>query len=394
MLLIPAIDIKNGQCVRLKQGRKDRVDVFDSDPVNVAGRWAKSGARRLHLVDLDGAFDGEPVNAELIEKIAHRHPQLEIQIGGGIRDMATANRYMAAGVRYLIIGTRAIEDPAFLETLCRRYPQRIMAGIDARDGRVAIAGWEKTTDVDALILAENCAKAGAAGIIYTDISRDGMMQGVNLESTRQLAESVTIPVIASGGVSSYQDIDNLYRTGSIAGAIIGRAIYQGNIELQSALADLAETTRSDFWRNFLQTLPEHHSYHHQDVPEAEYFGDTTVLADELADLIRTGRKTATCGRYLGENLHMENPLTIVLDGSDNPACLIKTVEITVRPYNEIDARFAADEGEGDGSLAYWRQAHREFFNRESIQEHYTVSDDMLLKCERFELLYSQKRKTR
>ncbi len=236
MLVIPAIDLKDGQCVRLRQGRMDDSTVFGRDPVAMAGRWVDAGARRLHLVDLNGAFEGRPVNAEIVTAIAAAHRGCPIQIGGGIRSLETIEAYLAAGVAYVIIGTRAVEDPAFVDEACARFPGHVIVGIDAREGRVATEGWAQDSGVDATELARRFEGAGVSAIVYTDIARDGMMQGVNVEATACLAEAVSIPVIASGGISSMADIQALQRaSGSgILGAITGRAIYEGTLDVAEA----------------------------------------------------------------------------------------------------------------------------------------------------------------
>ncbi|MDQ7074258.1 MAG: 1-(5-phosphoribosyl)-5-[(5-phosphoribosylamino)methylideneamino]imidazole-4-carboxamide isomerase [Gammaproteobacteria bacterium] len=238
MLLIPAIDLKNGQCVRLRQGRMDDDTVFGDDPVAMASRWVDAGARRLHLVDLDGAFAGKPVNAGVIGAIAKKYPELPIQVGGGIRNADSIAAYLDAGVSYAIIGTQAVRDPSFVTEACKRFAGHIIVGLDANDGKVALEGWAEASDVDAIELAKRFEGDGVSAIVYTDISRDGMMQGVNRDATQQLAEAMDIPVIASGGVSNMDDIRGLIevRESGIMGAIIGRAIYEGSIDLAQAQA--------------------------------------------------------------------------------------------------------------------------------------------------------------
>ncbi len=243
MLLIPAIDLKDGKCVRLRQGRMEESTVFSDDPVAMAGRWVEAGARRLHLVDLDGAFAGRPVNAEVIRRIADAHPGVPIQVGGGIRDEETVETYLDAGVQYVIIGTRAVQEPHFVQNLCMEYPGHVIVGLDAVDGRAAIKGWSKLSRHGVVDLAQRFQRDGVEAIIYTDIGRDGMMEGVNVESTVALARSVTTPVIASGGVSSLADIEALCAVESegVSGMILGRALYEGSIDLAEAqrLADAA-----------------------------------------------------------------------------------------------------------------------------------------------------------
>lgn len=238
MLLIPAIDLKDGKCVRLRQGRMDEATVFSDDPVAVAGRWVEQGARRLHLVDLDGAFAGRPRNRRIIEQIAAAHPHVPIQVGGGIREADTVQAYLDCGVQYVIIGTKAVAAPHFVNDLCLEFPGHIIVGLDAKDGKVAIDGWSKLSHHDVIDLARHFEQDGVAAIIYTDISRDGMMQGLNVESTVRLAEAVNIPVIASGGVTSLDDIRALCEAGEegIAGVVIGRALYEGSIDLAQAQA--------------------------------------------------------------------------------------------------------------------------------------------------------------
>ncbi|MEW6445698.1 MAG: 1-(5-phosphoribosyl)-5-[(5-phosphoribosylamino)methylideneamino]imidazole-4-carboxamide isomerase [Pseudomonadota bacterium] len=236
MLLIPAIDLKEGQCVRLRQGRMEDDTVFSSDPVAVAARWVEAGARRLHLVDLDGAFAGKPKNKDVIRAIAEAFPDLPIQVGGGIRDEATVEAYLDVGVKYAIIGTKAVTTPGFINDLCTAFPGHIIVGLDAKDGKVATEGWSKLSHHDVIDMAQHFERDGVEAIIYTDISRDGMMQGVNVEATVRLAQSVRIPVIASGGVTSIADIERLCAVADegVAGVVIGRALYEGGIDLGQA----------------------------------------------------------------------------------------------------------------------------------------------------------------
>ena len=236
MLLIPAIDLKDGKCVRLRQGRMEDSTVFSDDPVAMAERWVKAGARRLHLVDLNGAFAGQPVNAQVIRRIAQTFPDLPIQVGGGIRDEQTVDAYLDAGVQFVIIGTKAVQDPHFISDLCLEYPGHVIVGLDAKDGRVATNGWSKLSKHDVIDLARMFERYGVEAIVYTDISRDGMMQGVNVEATVRLAQAVGIPVIASGGVSTLDDVRALraVEQEGIMGAIIGRALYDGAIDLAEA----------------------------------------------------------------------------------------------------------------------------------------------------------------
>jgi phosphoribosylformimino-5-aminoimidazole carboxamide ribotide isomerase len=236
MLLIPAIDLKDGKCVRLRQGRMDEQTIFSDDPVGTAGRWLEAGAKRLHIVDLDGALAGEPVNIRVIERIARTYPDAPIQVGGGIRDEDTIQAYLNAGVRYVIIGTKAVTAPHFVSNVCLEFPGHILVGIDARNGKIAIDGWSKLSHHEALDLAQRFEKDGVDAIVYTDIGRDGMMNGVNVESTARLARAINIPVIASGGVSCLDDIRALCAVAKdgIMGAIIGRALYEGAIDFAEA----------------------------------------------------------------------------------------------------------------------------------------------------------------
>lgn len=242
MLVIPAIDLKDGQCVRLRQGRMEDSTVFSDDPVQTATHWKEQGARRLHLVDLNGAFAGEPVNGGIVKAIAAAHPDLPLQIGGGIRDLMTIESYLNAGVQYVIIGTQAVKHPPFVAEACKAFPGHIIVGLDAKDGWVATHGWAEVSDVNVVDLAQQFADDGVDSIIYTDIARDGMMQGVNIEATVRLASASSIPVIASGGVSRMDDIVELLKVadtetgGGIMGAITGRAIYEGALDLAAAQA--------------------------------------------------------------------------------------------------------------------------------------------------------------
>jgi len=236
MLLIPAIDLKEGKCVRLRQGRMEEDTVFSDDPVAMARRWVELGARRLHLVDLDGAFAGKPKNAGVIRAITRAFPDVDIQVGGDIRDEDTIQEYLNAGVRYVIIGTKAVSAPHFVEDVCMEFPGHIIVGLDAKDGKVAIDGWSKLSRHDVIDLALRFENDGVEAIIYTDISRDGMMDGVNVDATARLAEAIHIPVIASGGITTIEDIKAL---GGIAdkgviGAITGRAIYEGSLDFAGA----------------------------------------------------------------------------------------------------------------------------------------------------------------
>ena len=237
MLLIPAIDIQNGQCVRLRQGRMDDSTVFADDPLDAARRWVDAGAERLHIVDLDGAQSGEPVNIGQVRRIVERYPDLPIQIGGGIRDEDTVEQYLDAGVRYVILGTKAVNEPHFVSDLCLGFPGHIIVGLDARDGKLAVDGWSKLSKHDVVDLAQHFENDGVDAIVYTDISRDGMLTGVNIDATRELAESIRIPVIAAGGISTLDDLRRLceIQDSGVFGAITGRAIYEGTLDFAEGL---------------------------------------------------------------------------------------------------------------------------------------------------------------
>jgi phosphoribosylformimino-5-aminoimidazole carboxamide ribotide isomerase len=236
MLLIPAIDLKDGKCVRLRQGRMEDDTVFSDDPVAIADRWVAVGARRLHIVDLNGAFAGRPVNADAIRRIAAAHPDIPIQVGGGIRDDDAIELYLEIGVSYVILGTNAVNVPHFVGDACSEFPGHIMVGLDARDGKVAIDGWSKLSNHDVIDIAQRFEREGVEAIIYTDISRDGMMTGVNIDATVNLARAINIPVIASGGVARLEDIRRLCAVANegIMGAIVGRALYEGELDLAEA----------------------------------------------------------------------------------------------------------------------------------------------------------------
>jgi phosphoribosylformimino-5-aminoimidazole carboxamide ribotide isomerase len=252
VLLIPAIDLKDGRCVRLRQGRMEDETIFSDDPVEMAGRWVRAGARRLHLVDLNGAFAGEPVNGSAIRAIAAAFPHLSIQVGGGIRDEDTIHAYLHAGVSYCILGTKAVKEPDYIQRACRVFPGRIIVGLDAKDGQVAINGWAELTDFRVEDLAKRFAEDGVAAIVYTDIGRDGMLTGPNIAATRALAAAADVPIIASGGITDIEDIRALalaarpttpkargHGRGGIVGAITGRAIYEGTLDFAAGqrLAD-------------------------------------------------------------------------------------------------------------------------------------------------------------
>jgi phosphoribosylformimino-5-aminoimidazole carboxamide ribotide isomerase len=232
--IYPAIDLRGGQCVRLRQGDYAAETVFDADPAAVARRWVEQGADWLHLVDLDGARTGRPTNASAIRAIIEA-AGVPCQLGGGLREEAHLEEVFALGVTRVILGTRALQDPAWCEAICRRFPDRVVLGIDARDGKVATEGWLHTSEQTALALARRCAEWPLAAIVYTDISKDGMLAGPNVEATAELARSVSVPVIASGGVTTIEDIQRLTHTG-VVGAIVGRALYEGRLDLAAAIA--------------------------------------------------------------------------------------------------------------------------------------------------------------
>lgn len=238
MLIIPAIDLKDGACVRLKQGRMEDDTVFSDDPIGVAAQWVEQGARRLHLVDLNGAFAGTPINGEIVRAIAQRWPSLPIQIGGGIRSLETIEAYVQAGVSWVILGTKAVKEPSFVREACKAFPGKVIVGIDAKDGWVATDGWAEVSSIQAIDLAKQFKADGISAIVYTDIARDGMMQGVNVEATAKLARDSGLPIIASGGVTNLDDIHRLMaaKHDGIVGAITGRAIYEGTLDLGQAQA--------------------------------------------------------------------------------------------------------------------------------------------------------------
>lgn len=232
MLLIPAIDLKDGRCVRLRQGRMEDETVFSDDPLEIAGRWVAAGARRLHLVDLNGAFAGEPVNGDVIRAISSGFPDLPIQVGGGIRDERTIQGYLDAGVSFVIIGTQAVKEPAFVARACQDFPGHVMVGLDAKDGLVAIDGWATVTGHKVEELAKRFQRDGVSAIVYTDIGRDGMLSGPNVQATAALARAIDIPVVASGGITGIEDIQALCAVAEdgIVAAITGRAIYEGTLD--------------------------------------------------------------------------------------------------------------------------------------------------------------------
>jgi len=240
VLIIPAIDLKDGRCVRLQQGRMESATVFAEDPVAMAQHWAAQGAKRLHVVDLNGAIAGRPKNEKVIrDMIQALEGKLPIELGGGIRDLDTIESYIDAGVTYVVIGTAAVKNPGFLSDACYAFPGRIIAGLDAKDGKVAVEGWSKMTGHDVVDLAKKFEEYGVEALIYTDIGRDGMMSGVNIEATLKLAQSIKTPIIASGGLNSIKDVQaicELLVPEGIIGTIAGRALYEGKLDLKKAQA--------------------------------------------------------------------------------------------------------------------------------------------------------------
>ena len=242
MLIIPAIDLKGGVCVRLRQGRMEDATVYSDDPVATATRWVEAGAKRLHIVDLDGAFAGKPANKKAVVRISAEHPNLPIQLGGGIRDLDTIKAYLDLGLAWVIIGTQAVKDPALVTDACHQFPGQIIVGVDAKDGWVATEGWAEASTISAVDVVKRFADVGVASIVYTDIGRDGMLSGVNVKATASLASETGCPVIASGGLTGLSDVYELLSVESkgVVGAITGRAIYEGTLNLAEAIR-LTET---------------------------------------------------------------------------------------------------------------------------------------------------------
>ena len=236
MKIIPAIDIQNGNCVRLKQGDFTKETIFHSSPIDMAQKWVDEGAERLHIVDLDGARLGSPINMAVISKICDKFPSIPVQIGGGIRDLETAEKYLSAGASFIIVGTKAVEDPNFIKILCSKFPKKVIVWIYAKNGEVATEGWLSISDKNAIDFAKIFENLGVAEIVYTDIEKDGMMKGLNIEATLDLAKNVKIPIIASGWVSCIEDIYKIgaYTKSGISGIIIGRALYEKKFNIEEA----------------------------------------------------------------------------------------------------------------------------------------------------------------
>ena len=236
MLIIPAIDIKNGKCVRLSQGEMDKETIYSDDPLKFADKWIREGAKRIHIVDLDGAIEGKPINIDVIHSIAESFPDIPLQVGGGIRDEDTIQAYLDAGVSYVIIGTRAVTTPHFISDICLEFPGHIIVGLDAKNGKLATDGWSKLSNHDANDMAQRFEEDGVAAIIFTDIDRDGMLNSLNIEATVNLCSKISIPVIASGGVTNLEDIRSLCEITEegIFGVITGRAIYEGTLDFAEA----------------------------------------------------------------------------------------------------------------------------------------------------------------
>lgn|GEM_PF-543752 len=239
MIVVPAVDVRDGRCVRLREGRADQETVFSDDPVAMARRWAQAGAARLHVVDLDGAFAGEPRQAAVIAKIAAAVAPVPVEAGGGLREAAAIEAILDAGVRWAVVGTRAALDPAFLAAICRRFPDRIVIAVDGKGPRVAVRGWTEIADVTVVDLARRARDAGAAAVLYTDVARDGTGAGPNVEETAALARTVDIPVLASGGVDSLDHLRALAAIPGIFGTVVGRALYTGTLDLRQAIEALS-----------------------------------------------------------------------------------------------------------------------------------------------------------
>jgi phosphoribosylformimino-5-aminoimidazole carboxamide ribotide isomerase len=236
VIIIPAVDIRGGRCVRLREGRADAETVFSDDPLEMAARWVREGAERLHVVDLDGAFAGTPRQSALVASVVAAVAPVPVQVGGGLRDRAAVEAVLASGARWAVLGTRAVVDAAFLKEICAAYGPRIIVAVDGRGQRVAVKGWTETLDETMSEVAKRAADAGAAALLFTDVSRDGTELGPNVEDTAALAATVRVPVLASGGVGSVEHLQRLARAPGVAGVIVGRALYTGAVELKRALA--------------------------------------------------------------------------------------------------------------------------------------------------------------
>jgi len=246
VLIIPAIDLKDGRCVRLKQGDMASATVFSDDPVAMAKHWSAQGAQRLHVVDLNGAVAGKPKNEKVIRQIIAVAGEMEIELGGGIRDLDTIESYLDAGVSFVVIGTAAVKNPGFLSDACYAFPGHIIAGLDAKEGKVAVEGWSKLTGHDVIDLAKKYEEYGVEALIYTDIGRDGMMNGVNIEATLKLAQAIKTPIIASGGLNGIPDVEAICAKlvpEGVIGAIAGRALYEGKLDLRKAQAAADQATK-------------------------------------------------------------------------------------------------------------------------------------------------------
>lgn len=239
MIVIPAVDLREGRCVRLREGRADAQTVFSDDPIAVALRWRAEGGARLHVVDLDGAFAGSPRQTALIAAMVAAVAPMPVEVGGGLRDLAAIAAVLETGVRWAVVGTRAALDPAFLKDACREHPGRIVVAVDARGARVAIKGWTEVVDETVVEMGRRAMDAGAAALLYTDVSRDGMEMGPNVDDTAALARALQIPVLASGGVASVDDLVRLARLPGVEGAVVGRALYTGAVDLRDAVARVA-----------------------------------------------------------------------------------------------------------------------------------------------------------
>lgn len=248
MLIIPAIDLRQGKVVNLRQGKVNEETAYSDNPIKIADRWIEEGATRLHIVDLDGAFKGSPTNGQIVKKIKNKYPKIEIQLGGGIRTKQDILGYLNAGVDFLILGTKAVTAPDFLNEICSEFPGKIILGLDALDGKVATHGWEEITQIDTYEFASEAAKSGVVAIIFTDIASDGMMQGLNLKATIDLAEKVSVPIIASGGVRGLDDIEALGMANqgldsAISGVILGRSLYEKTLTVSQAIKKTAEISK-------------------------------------------------------------------------------------------------------------------------------------------------------